>query len=564
MSGKTPEIEGRWPLHAQDASSTAIASARGLVAALLLAAAMAGCAPRGVPPDAGFAGVEEELAERLPQQRVAWNRGSEEDAAVQAAVLRLLGDGLSADEAVQIALLNNRDLQATYEDLGVAQAELVRAGLLSNPIFSESVPWSMHPTEGVDPGFRVVQSFLDLLMLPQRQRVAAEVLNHATATRVAYYTYQGAEQSARVLREIVAAAQVSYDLAERMEAAGNISERKLATEQAALEQAKVELADAEADAYAERERLTRLMGLWGGPAARWDILHGLPDLPPDDLPLAGLEAMAVARNLELAAARQETEALARALGEVRHYGGPNGLRVDVAYERQAGGQQLLGPTLAPGQPRPNVGGAQGAGAVAVLRQSESRLEQRAIELRSEVRAVRDRLIRLRDRAEHYQQVVVPLSQRLVALSLEEYNYMLSGPFDVLAAKQNEIATYRRYIETVRDWWIAHTELERLLGGQLIPAAASDAQLVSAPPEAPVAVTAAPAAKLFPPPPKPHRQLAAASVAAPLPPPPKPRLMLAAASTDPIFPPPPKPHANFATTLAAPPPPQIGHDHGGSS
>lgn len=452
---------------------------RRVLGAALLATALSGCAA-AVPPEGGFAEVERILAERVPQHRVVWNRGSEEDAAVRAAIQTLVADELSADEAVQVALLNNRGLQATYEDLGVAQAELVQAGLLSNPVFSASVRWSMNPTEGLNLGFGVVQSFLDLLMLPARKRiaaaefeeaqprVAAEVLNLAAETRAAYYAYQAGEQGVRVLREIAAAAQASYDLALRMEEAGNISERGLAAEQVALEQAKVELAGAEADAYLERERLTRLMGLWGEPAARWTVPDGLPDLPPDELPFERIEALAVEGNLELAAARAETEALAGALGMTRSYGWLDEVELGVDYEREADDQELLGPTLALGLPIFDQGGPQVARAAALLRQSENRLQQRAIELRSEVRAVRDRLIRLRDRAEHYRQVVVPLSQRLVELSIQEYNYMLIGPFEVLAAKQNEIAAYRRYIETIRDWWITHAELDRLLGRQLRP------------------------------------------------------------------------------------------------
>jgi outer membrane protein, heavy metal efflux system len=460
---------------------------------VLAAGVLSGCAA-GAPSDAGFGAVERLLSERLPRHQVAWNRGSQEDAVVEAAVRDLLAEELSADGAVQVALLNNRGLRATYEDLGVSQADLVQAGLLSNPVFSASVRWTMNPAEGVNLGFGLVQSFVDLLMLPARQRlaaaeleatkrrVAAEVMSLAAGTRAAYYDYQGAEQSVRVLREIAAAAQASFDLARRMDEAGNISERALASEQAALEQAKVELADAEAEAQAERERLTRLMGLRGEPAARWSVPDGLPDLPPDDLPFTRLEALAVAGNLELAAARQETAALAGALSVARDYGWLDELEVGIDYEREADGQSLLGPTLALGLPILDLGAARTARAVALLRQSESRLEQRAIELRSEVRAVRERLIRLRHRAAHYRQVVVPLSQRLVELSLEEYNYMLIGPFEVLAAKQNEIAAYRRYIETVRDWWITHAELERLLGGQLIPGDPSAAPAPLVPPQ----------------------------------------------------------------------------------
>lgn len=449
------------------------------VMTVLSAAALSGCAAT-VPEDAGFADVERVIAERIPQHRVIWNRGSREDLAVQAAVQELLVDELTPDEAVEIALLNNRSLQATYEDLGVAQADLVQAGLLSNPVFSARARWTFDPSEGAELGFDLIQNFLDLLMLPARKRLAAvefeetklrvagEVLNHAVDVREAYYAYQAAEQTVRVLLEIAAAAQASYDLARRLDEAGNISERSLAAEQAALEQAKVDLAELEVTAYADRERLNRLMGLWGEVTAEWTVLDGLPDLPPESLPFERIEALAIERNLELAAALREVQALAAALGIARDYRWLGDVEVGIEYEREADDQNLLGPRIAFALPVFDQGQPRIARAVALLRQSEHRLAQRAVDIRSEVRAVRDRLVRLRDLAEHYRTVVIPLSQRLVELSLQEYNYMLIGPFDVLFAKQNEIAAYRNYIQTVRDWWIAQSDLERLLGGMPLP------------------------------------------------------------------------------------------------
>ena len=51
----------------------------------------------------------------------------------------LLEGELTTNAAVQIALLNNAALQATFEELGIAQAELVQAGLLKNPVFAGHV-----------------------------------------------------------------------------------------------------------------------------------------------------------------------------------------------------------------------------------------------------------------------------------------------------------------------------------------------------------------------------------------------------------------------------------------
>jgi cobalt-zinc-cadmium efflux system outer membrane protein len=52
-----------------------------------------------------------------------------------------IDDGLSASEAVSIALWNNPSFQIALADLGFARADLVEAGQLRNPILSLLFPW---------------------------------------------------------------------------------------------------------------------------------------------------------------------------------------------------------------------------------------------------------------------------------------------------------------------------------------------------------------------------------------------------------------------------------------
>src|SRR5207237_9882296 len=87
--------------------------------------ALFGCAH--VDPNPAFRELANTVHLRTGK-RVQWNRGTAEDAQAQAAVASLLSRPLTADSAVQIALLNNRNMQATYEELGIAQADLVGAG----------------------------------------------------------------------------------------------------------------------------------------------------------------------------------------------------------------------------------------------------------------------------------------------------------------------------------------------------------------------------------------------------------------------------------------------------
>jgi len=104
-----------------------------LVAMLLGVSMLGGCAT--VQREASFPQVQSAVANNLGQ-KIEWNRDGERDQRAQQATRTLLREKLSAEAALQIALLNNRRLQARFEELGIAQADLVEAGLLENPVLS--------------------------------------------------------------------------------------------------------------------------------------------------------------------------------------------------------------------------------------------------------------------------------------------------------------------------------------------------------------------------------------------------------------------------------------------
>ena len=143
---------------------------------LMCIGVLTGCA--SVPKEAGFPDVQNIIEQRIGRW-VHWNQGTSEDAAVVDAVRSMLQQELTIDEAVQIALLNNRSLQATYEELGIAQADLVQAGLLRNPLFGASFRFPDKTVGGhrsTNTEFSVVQDFLDLLVRPLRKKVACSAV----------------------------------------------------------------------------------------------------------------------------------------------------------------------------------------------------------------------------------------------------------------------------------------------------------------------------------------------------------------------------------------------------
>jgi cobalt-zinc-cadmium efflux system outer membrane protein len=435
---------------------------------------MAGCA--GMPKETGFKDVQQLVNDRA-DYRLQWIRGSDEDRQVQEAIAKLLADELTIDEAVQIALLNNRSLQARYEELGVTQADVVKAGLLKNPTFLGLVRFPEDSSEDTNLEFEVALDFLDILMLPARKKLAAaqfeqaklrvsnEVLNLATTVEQTYFGVVGAVQIKKMREQVTQASKNAFEFAQRLYKAGNISELELNLQHVQYEQARLDLAESQKNIFTTREQLTRLMGLWGKQTA-WQAANQLFDIPEEEISLDRLESQAIANRLDLMVARHETEILAQALGITIDWRWLGSAEIGVSAERDTDGGWLAGPSFSLELPIFDQHQADIARLESQLRQSHNRIYASAVDIRSEVRTLRDRLMMTRNLIEHYKAVIIPLRKRIVALTMQKYNYMLVGTFDLLMAKQQEYEDYQKYIEAVRDYWITRAELQRTLGGRL--------------------------------------------------------------------------------------------------
>ena len=434
---------------------------------------LGGCA--NVPKGLGFGDVEREVARRTGQ-RVHWNRGSASDQAVAATVRSMLANELGADEAVQIALLNNRNLQATYEELGVAQAEVVQAGLLRNPIFDAEIKF-VERGGGTGLELAVVQDFLDVFFIPLRKRIAENafeaaklrvtgaVLDLVGQVRTGYFAYAAAEQTLELRQSVVTATEASYDLATRLRAAGNITELDLANERALYEQAKLDLARAETNVLDTRERLNVLLGLWGERVS-WTGAKRLPDPPAGEIATDDIERHAVEASLELAAARREVEAAGRTLGLQRTFALLPEAEAGVSAEREPEGEWAVGPAFSLPIPLFDQGQAATLAARSDFQRARQQYAAAAVEVRSAARAARNRLLADRARVNYYRQVVLPLRREITQRTQLQYNAMQLSPFQLLLAKQAEIDAGAAYVEALRDYWITRSQLEQVRRGRL--------------------------------------------------------------------------------------------------
>ncbi len=431
--------------------------------------ALAGCAH--VDPNPAFRELANTVHLRTGK-RVQWNRGSAEDAQAQAAVASLLKRPLTADSAVQVALLNNHNLQATYEELGIAQAELVEAGLLKNPVF-----YFERRLPGQAAEIDLVQEFIDILLLPLRKRIAAaqfeaaklrvghEILTTAAEVRAAFYEHQGDQQLVDLRKTVADATERSAETALKMHEAGNLRDLDLASEQATHAQAKIDLAKAQANAVQSREKLNKLMGAFGA-QTNWTVASRLSELPGNEVSTAQLESRAIQQRLDLAAARQQFIAEARTRGIARAEAILQGAQIGSHYEHEIEPRHSTGPSVSVPIPIFNQGQPASARASAKMRQAEQRYLALAADIRSDVRAARDKMLLSRRQVEYFKSTALPTRTRVTEESQLEYNAMQIGPFQLLQAKQEEVKMGADSVEALRDYWVSRAELEKAVGGSL--------------------------------------------------------------------------------------------------
>ena len=423
--------------------------------------------------DSGFPEVRAAVEERQATT-IVWNRGTELDQEAADRLRSLLEKKLTAADAVQIAMLSNRELQALYTELGLAQADLAQAGLFRNPVFDAAV---MFPLSGARPDLQlgVVVGFLDALYIPLRKRVAAAqfeeaklrvtgaVLDFAAQVRGAFYIHQANEQLLELRQAVVQALTASWDVSRRLHEAGNITDLDLARNRVGTETSKLALRSAEIAARQSREQLNRLMGVWGE-QTEWEIDGRLPDVPADPPPVNGIEREALARSLDLAHARQRIVAAGEQVGYDRATSLIPSTEVGLEAEREEGWK--LGPVLSVPLPLFDQGQARIGRGAAELRRAQQEYYALAVRIRSAARAVRDRVLGAQDRARYYRDILLPLHERIVNEGQLQYNAMQVGLFQLLRDRAQQIEAGVAYVEELREYWVARADLAQILSGRL--------------------------------------------------------------------------------------------------
>ena len=385
---------------------------------------------------------------------------------------------ISVDDAVQVALRKNPSLQAKFEELGIAEADVRDAGLMKNPVFSGEVRFPDAKGFITNTHFDVAFSFIDMILSPMRKKVEAMrfdatktgvtfvVLNLAADVRGTYYQVQAQEAKALIRKDLMIAAEAMSEFAQKLQKARNSPEIEAAPKLIQFYNARLEAARDALELTRLQEKLSQLMGV---PAGQFKdrIPAKLPALPAsDDFGNAdSLELLAVTERLDLEMQRQDVAIVDKARS-LRQWWAFTAVEPGATTERGPESVRVTGPTLQMELPIFNRGQADRTRLTAQLRQSQDKLAALELSVRSEVREMLAKITAARATVEEYQTHIGPMRAKIVDLAQERYNSMTMGATDLVSAKQEQLTSQMELLEALRDYWTNRVDLERTLGGRL--------------------------------------------------------------------------------------------------
>jgi outer membrane protein TolC len=442
---------------------------------------LAGCG--NLTPNQGMGTIQTMTAAGLGQDTIKI-RTAEDAAFVRERVASLLQKPLTAEAAVQIAILNNRHLQAAYNELGVTEAQLAATALPPSPTLSYAL---LAAGDALEIERQIAVNVIAILTLPHRQDIAetrfksaqlkamTELLRLARETERAHIRAVAAAQTVTSLIRAQSSAEAASELAKKLGETGALNKLDQAREHAFYAELSAQLAAARLRQGAEREKLTRLLGLWGS-----DIQYRLPGelkpLPAKPKTLGAAEQEAIANRADLCLLRVEIEAQAKALGltdvarfidvlEVSAAGKNQKENLNVNGTRITDNEHLHGAGIGFQIPIFDLGETKLQASREAYMQAVNRLIAKAVSIRSEARAAYLAYRGSYDIARHYRDQVAPLRKIIADEDLLRYNGMLLDPFQLLADTRANVTGSIAGIEALRDFWLAKVDLQAaLLGG----------------------------------------------------------------------------------------------------
>ena len=450
-------------------------------------------------------------------------------------------DGLlQPDEAVALALRNNRMLRADLEMIGQADADLVQAGLMQNPVINFM---AMFPDGGGRAMLRgtgvPLQPLQDLWLIPARRKVATAALQEAVlrvagravetaaAAKAAYARVQYAQRALELLQESIELAEQSTRIVQTRQSTGQVTQVAVNVASIRAQRLRSERVAMEAEHRAAQRELLLVLGLPGAPD-RWAVapINEMTDALPLAQDEQELVSLGADQRLDLKAAGWSLQSAEQRIGLRRLEGLPE-LALGFSFERSPAPRPARGPTVParvgnavgqavanrvfgaePGHAIPQISPwtvraneftwtlgpmidmtvpifdqnqAQVAKAIHEYNQKLAEYQAREQEITRDIRTALLQQQQAAAQAAFYRTSIMPEVERNLGLAQQSF---VAGQDDLtvyLAAQEDLIMTRRRILEFVRDYLVSRVELERAVGGRLeIPAPTSQPAPASTP------------------------------------------------------------------------------------
>jgi cobalt-zinc-cadmium efflux system outer membrane protein len=432
---------------------------------------IAGCAIEDLRPD--YEGARDLIATSTGRADVY---DPEATPLSQSEIDAFLRDGLSLDEALRLALLNSRRLQAGFMGLGIGRAEYVQAGLLENPTLGIGL---MFPSGGGRSRLNgsLAQNVMDLWRIPNRRRVAAAGMERqllelgrqagelVVDTKTAYYESVAARASRLAIE---AGANVAHRSADAVivrvsKGVATQTDAGLALNLALGADLKVRQGG-----RAEVVAIRRLASLLSLNTDLFDVplTDALPVLARGTVEPEVLVEHAFESRLDLRAVAAAITVAEEQLA-LEHKNAMPDVSVGLESERpEGGGRSLIGPGVGVELPIFDRNEAQISRAGFELEQLRRLGEAMAAEVGQQVRAAIDRLRLAVDASSFVEDEVLPQAERGMALAHRAYELGATTVLSLLEAETAVLTARSTIIDVRLEAALAMVDLERALGGPL--------------------------------------------------------------------------------------------------
>lgn len=475
---------------------------RRIIMALAFPLALSGCVTGDdySRNEAGFISVANKTAS-VEAKETVWiqNQNQARSAGAQVKSLLARTKPLDVETAVQIALLNNKGLQAAYADLGDRAADAWQSTMFINPTVSFGTTGIGTPELQA---FKTIEGMIttNILALATKSRdvaiadtrfrqaqltAAVRTLQVAADTRRAWIGAVAAWENVGQLQRAQATADAASELAAKLGETGAMTKGAQAREHVFVAEIAGETAKARLAARLAKEELTRLMGLWGS-ELDYQVPNSLPPLPKSVAKRDTIEAEALRNRIDLQVAKLELEATARSYGltEATRYVTDLEILTGFETEREIEDDEKKTRTTAQVElefaiPIFDTGKARMRKAEVAYMRAANLLAEKAVNVRSEARSAYEAYRSNYDIARHYRNNVVPLRAKVEEESLLTYNGMITNTFELLTDTRDKINSILLSVNAKRDFWLAEANLAPAIYGGGATNASAETEVAAA-------------------------------------------------------------------------------------